>query len=135
MSGPIPDPRIRLTIAVSPEVHAVFQRMAAAGSMSLSRAMGDWLGDTVEAAAHVAMMMEKARAAPREVTREIHAYALGLADETGALMKQLREKSAARATAAASAAGGVRAAPPPRPVIRGGKSPGEKPKRAGKGRS
>lgn len=135
MSGPPPsDPRIRLTIAVSPEVHAVFQRMAAAGSMSLSRAMGDWLGDTVEAAAQVASMMERARAAPREVTREIHAYALGMADETGALMKRLRDESAARATAAAPAAGAARAAPPPRPVIRGGKSPAKKPK-TGKGRS
>lgn len=135
MSGPPPsDPRIRLTIAVSPEVHAVFQRMAAAGSMSLSRAMGDWLGDTVEAAAQVASMMERARAAPREVTREIHAYALGMADETGALMRQLREKSAGRAALVGAAGGAERSALlPPRPVIRGGKSPAKK-RNPGKGR-
>lgn len=93
------------------------------------------MADTVEAAAHMASMMERARAAPREVTREMHAYALGLADETGALMDQLRLKGAARATAGAVAHGAARvAAVPPRLVIRGGKSPGEKPKR-GQGRS
>lgn len=127
--------RIRLTIAVAPEVHEVFQRMAAAGSMSISRAMGDWLADTVEAAGHMAAMMERARAAPREVTREMHAYALGLADETGALMDELRMKGAARAVSGAVAHGAARvAAVPPRLVIRGGKSPAGKAKR-GQGRS
>ena len=43
-----PSPNIRLTITVTPEVHAAFSRMAEASSMSLGRCMGEWLADTVE---------------------------------------------------------------------------------------
>jgi hypothetical protein len=82
---------IRLTITVSPEVHDTFQRMAKAGGMSLSRCMGDWLADTVEAAAFTAQKMEEARAAPRLVAREIHSYALGLVDETTDFLESVRK--------------------------------------------
>lgn len=60
--------------------------------MSLSKAMGEWLGDTVEAAEFMATKMEQARAAPKVVMAEMHAYALGLADETGAMIDRMREK-------------------------------------------
>ena len=83
---------VRLTITVTPEVHETFQRLAKAGSMSLSRAMGEWLGDTVDAAQFMAEKMEQARAAPKIVMREMHAYALGLADETGALMERMKKE-------------------------------------------
>lgn len=63
--------------------------------MSTGRAMGEWLGDTVEAAEYMASTMERARAAPKVVMREIHAYALGLADETGELMRTLAKKGEA----------------------------------------
>jgi hypothetical protein len=36
--------------------------------------------------------MEQARAAPKLVMQEMHAYALGMADEAGALLDTLREK-------------------------------------------
>jgi hypothetical protein len=135
MKTPHAPERIRLTITVTPEVHETFTRMAAAGSMSLSRAMGDWLADTVEAAAHMATLMERARSAPREVTREMHAYALGLADETGAVMEELRVKSAARATAGAVAYGAARvAAFAPPSGNTGGKVPSEKRKEGGRKR-
>lgn len=86
---------VRLTITVTPEVHEVFKRFSAAAGMSLSRAMGEWLGDTVEAAEYTAGQMERARAAPKAVMREMHAYALGLADETGALMRTIKTKGEA----------------------------------------
>jgi hypothetical protein len=102
---PIPTPpkNIRLTITVTPEVHDAFERLAKAGSMSLGRAMGEWLGDTVDAAQFMAETMEKARAAPRLVAQELHAYALGLGDETGALIERLREKGAAERSSGAPA--------------------------------
>lgn len=90
---------IRLTITVTPEVHEAFQRLAKTSSMSLGRAMGEWLGDTVDAAQFMADTMEKARAAPRLVAQELHAYALGLGDETGALIEKLREKGRAERSA------------------------------------
>lgn len=127
MKTPLPPDRIRLTISVPPEVHETFTRMAAAGSMSVSRAMGDWLADTLDAAQQVTLMMEKARAAPRVVAREMHAYALGLADETASVLAKLREKGAAEAPQARAGARGA-AQPPPSPPAgnTGGKVPSEK---------
>ncbi len=123
-----PTPKnVRLTISVTPEVHATFERMAKASGMSLSRAMGKWLQDTCEAAEHMASLLERARAAPKQVMREMHSYALGLADETGDLVESMRKKGQAdRASVRAQpvpAAGS--AVQTPRPVIRGGKSPGK----------
>jgi hypothetical protein len=115
-------PNVRLTISVTPEVHATFQRLAKAGSMSISKAMGEWLGDTVEAAQFMAEKMEQARAAPKVVMREMHAYALGLADETGTLMESMRLKGAeARAELARDARAGHRQPPPSSNT--GGKGP------------
>lgn len=87
-----PTQNVRLTISVTPEVHATFQRLAKGSSMSISKAMGEWLGDTLEAAEFMAEKVEQARAAPKIVMAEMHAYALGLADETGDLMKRMRAK-------------------------------------------
>jgi hypothetical protein len=125
-STPLPSTdRVRLTITVTPEVHAAFSRLSEASNMSLGRAMGEWLEDTMEAALHAATLLEKARAAPKQVMAQVHAYALGLADETGALLAQVRDK--ARAERSGEARNEARAADSagraPRPVIRGGKSP------------
>jgi hypothetical protein len=52
--------------------------------------MGEWLSDTVEAAELMASTMERARAAPKIVTAELHAMMLGMADQT----KELADKYA-----------------------------------------
>lgn len=105
--------RVRLTISVTPEVHSAFQRLAAASGMSLSRAMGEWLGDTLDAVEFTAKKVEEARAAPKQVMRELHAYALGMADETGAFLETMRKgKSSQASTAAAGGGRGLRASPP-----------------------
>lgn len=110
---------VRLTITVTPEVHAAFRRLADASGMSMGKAMGEWLGDTLEAVEFMAEKMEQARAAPRLVMQEMHAYALGLADETKQVLEQVRK----RGQRAEPARGVAPASPmPPRPVIRGGKS-------------
>ena len=116
--------RVRLTISVTPEVHAAFVRLSGASNMSISRAMGEWLGDTLDAVEFTASKVEQARAAPKVVMRELHAYAMGLADETSSVLHSMRGKGAARP------ASGKRSAPPnalppftPRPVIRGVKVP------------
>ena len=62
--------------------------MAKAGNMSTGKAMAEWLKDTVEAAELMASAMERARAAPKLVTAELHAMALGLADHTWELMER-----------------------------------------------
>ena len=87
----------------------------------MSKAIGEWLLDTIEAAEYTALKMEEARAAPRQVMHEMHAYALGLVDETNAVMDKLREDG--RAARKPKAEGSARADDhPPRLVIRGGKS-------------
>lgn len=117
-SSPTTDP-VRLSITVTPEVHAAFRRLADASGMSMGKAMGEWLGDTLEAVEFMAEKMEQARAAPRLVMQEMHAYALGLADETKQVLEQVRKRGQR-----AEPARGVAPASPmsPRPVIRGGKS-------------
>ena len=90
ISTPSKPPRV--SVPVTDEVLQVFQRLAAAGNMSTGRAIAEWLSDTVEAAEYMAATMERARAAPKVVMREMHAYALGLADETGELMRQIAKK-------------------------------------------
>ena len=75
----------------------------------------------------MAEKLEQARAAPRIVAREMHAYALGLADETGALLEKVRQKGRedrAQGQAPAGRAAGAPGSLYPRLVIRGGKSQG-----------
>ena len=93
LSPPTKPPRV--SVPVTEEVLEVFQRLAKAGNMSTGRAIAEWLGDTVEAAEYMASTMERARAAPKMVMREMHAYALGLADETGDMLRQIAKKGEA----------------------------------------
>ena len=80
----------RVSVPVSAEVLAIFERLAKASNMSTGRAMAEWLSDTVEAAELMASTMERARAAPKIVTAELHAMMLGMADQT----KELSDKYA-----------------------------------------
>ena len=82
----------RVSVPVSSEVLEAFQRVAKAGNMSTGKAMAQWLEDTIEGAQFMAETLEKARRAPKIAIQEMNAYALGLADETGALLERVREK-------------------------------------------
>jgi len=116
----------RVSVPVSAEVLEAFQRLAKAGNMSTGRAMAQWLEDTIDAAQYMAQTLEKARAAPKQVMAEIHAYALGLADETGDLLAKVRAKGRApgpSATGLQPGASGTGAQIPPS-CNTGGKLPG-----------
>lgn len=91
MSTPSTQKPVRLTISVSPDVHAAFERLSAASGQSMSKCMGEWLADTLDAVECTASMVEKARQAPKLAMREIHAYALGLADEVGSVLSNMRK--------------------------------------------
>ena len=122
---------IRLTIPVSAEAHAAFTRIAKATGMPVGRAMAEWMDDTLDAAEYLAETLEKAREAPRLVAQQLHAYALGVADETGALLKQVREGSKARHGQAADGRAAPAASSPPS-CNTGGKVPQRKGKGEGK---
>ena len=108
----------RVSVPISPEALEAFERLAKAGNMSTGRAIAEWLNDTLDGVTYMAATMERARAAPKIVAAELHAYALGLADETGELMQKLRTmgltgKGAGGAQATAALPGQPEALGPP----------------------
>lgn len=128
LSPPSPTKPARVSVPVSAEVLEAFQRLAKAGNMSTGRAMAEWLQDTIDAAKFMAETMEKARAAPRLVAQELHAYALGLGDETGQLLRQIREKGRETPKGVGRQAGagpGALGGPLPPSCNTGGKVPGK----------
>ena len=122
MAKPPSPERLRLTIAVTPEVHETFQRMADATGISLGRAMGDWLADTIEGAQMLTAQLERARAAPRTAIREMQAGLHGLHGELAQMLDKMRTGPATTDRGSLALHGPAAAAPSPRPVIRGGKS-------------
>jgi hypothetical protein len=105
---PPPSRALRISVPVDGDTMEVFKRLAKAGNMSTGRAMAEWLKDTVDAAELMASTMERARAAPKIVTAELHAMALGMAD----MSKDLHDKFRGYR---GSIAKGASAAQPPRP--------------------
>jgi hypothetical protein len=128
---PSPTPaNIRLTITVTPEVHAAFVRMAQVASLPIGRCMGEWLGDTLEGVEFLTTQLERAREAPRQVVKEMRQLALGSADLADELLRDMRAGKVAAPAAADRASAALHgpttaAAQAPRLVIRGGKSPGK----------
>lgn len=86
---PPPSPS-RVSVPIDAETLEVFQRLAKVANQSTGKAIAEWLRDTVEAAELMASTMERARAAPKVVTAELHAMLLGMADQT----KELQDKYA-----------------------------------------
>src|SRR5690606_11139148 len=103
--------RIRTTISISPEVHELFKRMADAGNMSVSRAMGEWLEDTSDAIEMIVLKMEEAKRAPMQVMRELQAMVAGLSDLVDSDMEMVRQKTARGVRGASRAAASVAPAP------------------------
>ena len=123
----------RVSVPIDAETLAVFERLAKVSSQSTGKAIAEWLADTVEAAELMASTMERARAAPKLVTAELHAMALGLSENTKELMDRFSKMGkAARGGAPGQAGAGTsdtpRAAKPaiPPSCNTGGKLAGEK---------
>lgn len=83
--------KTRVMVPVTPEVKAVFERLAAAQGCTTGRAISDWLTDTLEGAAAIADLVEKARKEPIAAMRQMHSYALGLGDMTTEILEGLRK--------------------------------------------
>jgi hypothetical protein len=109
-----------VSVPIDAETLAVFERLAKASSMSTGKAIAEWLADTVEGAELMASTMERARAAPKLVTAELHAMALGLSENTKELMdkfsrmgKAARTEPAGQAGAGLAGSGGAAEQVPP----------------------
>jgi hypothetical protein len=124
LSPPSKPPRV--SVPVSGDTLEVFKRLAKASNQSTGTAIAEWLTDTVEAAELMAATMERARAAPKVVTAELHAMMLGMADQTKELQDRFRKFKGSidegPTDGKRSAAGGPSAVPPP-PCNTGGKVP------------
>lgn len=83
---------VRTTISVRPEVLDAFRRLSAVSGVSLSKGIGDWLADTVDAAEAMVDLVERARQQPKMVARQLQGYALGLSDMTNDLLEELRSR-------------------------------------------
>ena len=81
----------RVMVPITPEVQAVFERLAAAQGCTMGRAISEWLTDTLEGAAAIADLVEKARREPIAAMRQMHSYALGLGDMTTEILDGLRK--------------------------------------------
>lgn len=103
--------RIRLTIPVSPEVHAAFTKMSAASGLPVGRCMGEWLEDTVEGAQLVAAKMEEAKRSPVAVMREVQAAFHGLHGEASDVLADLRRRAADARDGRSAAGRGASTAP------------------------
>ena len=94
-----------------------FQHYADAAGLSVGRAIGDWLGEQLPAGMHAAIGMEIAREEALDVPRSI---------SRAVVPDEVREVSrpAGGVPAPRGVSGRPEAGSPPRPVIRGGNSPG-----------
>lgn len=66
---------VRLTISLTPELHALLTSYADASGCSVSRAVSDWLETSREAIEFTAQRVHAAKAAPRLAAAQLHAYA------------------------------------------------------------
>ena len=68
----------RLSVPVTPEVEAAFSRLAEATGVSVSKAMGDWLADTLEGVDAMAKLIGQAKGDTLKAARNMSAYAESL---------------------------------------------------------
>ena len=128
MSKTIPPPPnpSRVSVPVDAETLAVFQRLGKAANLSTGKAIAEWLRDTVEAAELMASTVERARAAPKVVTAELHAMMLGMADQSKELADKYAKFRGAMPDTGAGAARPGPEAPTPPSCNTGGKVPTSK---------
>lgn len=116
----------RVSVPVTPEVLAKFQRFSDASGLSLGKSMGDWLRDTVQGLDAMTEILEAHKRKPAEAMAKLHGLSASLqavTDEAMANMRKPQRREGAPLAGEGRAAEAMRlAAQDPRLVIRGGKS-------------
>lgn len=123
--------RVRFTIAVDADVYEAFAELAHSSGVSMSRCIGDWLRDTAESAQMTTIRVNEVRKSHQEVHRLYLESTARQVEKmlSGEVGKQWRiEPDGSRVEVPF----GSSFARSPRPVIRGGKSPEQGKKVAGK---
>lgn len=107
---------VRVTVPVPPDVLEAFRRLADVQGVSVGRAMGEWLTDTLDGVNALTDIVAKAKKTPHLAARQLHAYAVGMVDHTADLLEHIRAGSASGSVAQTKTAG--ERGPRPRGVAR-----------------
>lgn len=102
--------QVRVTVSIDREHLEVYKEMARLGKLSVSRCLGEWLGDTVDSAQFVMVKMDQARKAPQMVLNELLAATAGMREE---IVKKKAEVRAERTRAGSASADRSRGLTPP----------------------
>lgn len=97
---------IRVTVPVSPEVLALFQRLSRVSGVSVGRSMGQWLDETREGLEPMIDIVEQSKTAPKTAIRSLQRYASTLVELTDDLVGSVSKMdgdATQRADAVASA--------------------------------
>jgi hypothetical protein len=96
---------VRVTVPVPPHVLEAFRELAAVQGVSVGKAMGEWLTDTLDGVNAMVQLLAKAKRAPHLAVRELSGYAMGLSELTSELLDELRRDALARKAAGGSGGG------------------------------
>ena len=82
---------VRLSIALPLETKEIYQRMAKAAGLSLSKTIAEWLADTGDAALFTSLKMEEARNAPTQVFNDLLSMTAGAREAIFTAKSDLRK--------------------------------------------
>lgn len=107
-----PTKSVRLSVPVTPDVHAAFQRLANASGRSMAASMGQWLIDTKDAAEVMAENLERLRGSPGDLLMKVRLHTASVEDMAQLAMDEAaerfeREGGAGGAALLAGTAGGT----------------------------
>jgi hypothetical protein len=126
MTSPPSPKTTRVSVPVTPEVLAKFQRFSEVSGLSLGKSMGDWLRDTATALDAMTDILETHKRAPAEAIVQLQSLSASLQNVTDDAIKGMKKprREGPPLAGECRAADLFRAASAelPRLVIRGGKS-------------
>ena len=90
MNTPPTPKSIRVTVPVSPDVLAVFQRLSKAAGQSVGRSMGEWLEGTMDGVSPMIEILERHKQAPKKAIQSLQLYAGTLQDMSNDLFDKVK---------------------------------------------
>ena len=81
---------MRVSVPITPEVLAKFQRFSDASGLSVSKSIGDWLKDTVSGLDAMTEILETHKRSPAQAMARLSTYASALQDMTSTALEDMR---------------------------------------------
>ena len=89
---PTPPKTIRVSVPVTPEVLAKFQRFAEVSGLSVGKSMSDWLRDTMSGLDAMIDILESHKRRPSEAMEKLTLLASSLQDITAGAIEGMKEQ-------------------------------------------